>query len=219
MSAYFVEKETIDLLVSAAVEMKLYAPLSEGRLAPVTTETADLVGQLLWTQNAASVSYRYRRDAGDAETCEMVEAAARYTWTQYSDIKPAAIIGCARNLDYQACETPNYSGSPVHLFCLLIQAEIGKRLAGEGPWGVSASTIGEFATRETRISLAALVRNARRAAPAPVPAPAAIEPKAKAAPKAAKTAPKASAPVIDFKAAAAFRASFQKAHKARSGRA
>lgn len=145
MSCYFVAKETIDLLVSAAVELKIYAPLRDGKFCAVTEQTADLLGQLLWTQNAASVNCRYPDARHDDSARAMLDSAAAYRWQPYIDIKPAAVVGCARNLDYQACETQDYNGSATHLFCLTIQAEMAKKLVGETIWGVDAESIGKHA--------------------------------------------------------------------------
>lgn len=167
MSAYFVSKATIDLMISAAIELKMYASFGHDH-GPVTAARADMLGKMLWQANAESLGARY----GDRASDYAAEIDG-YRWTQYVSITNAAIIGCARSFDYQACETDTYRGSDAHEFAMRLQAEVGKKLAGEGPWGVddlgngSDYDIAKYARK---------VRNTPAPAPRPVRAPCPVAP-------------------------------------------
>ncbi len=144
MSAYFLPKTHIDLLVSAAVEWSLWArlpdvgpPASLGQIAPAH---ADAIGRTLWTENAASVRRRYGLSSAGEEACAYRELIAGYRWTRWTGIDPAAVIGFVRCYDYQSCEHAAWQASDARDFSIRLMAEAAERLAkatlGEAsyPW-------------------------------------------------------------------------------------
>ena len=99
MSAFFLPKTHIDLLVSAAVEWKLWAarPDAGGGLGETGAEHADAIGRMLWKENAASVRHRYQScEHANWRLCEardftmrlMAEAAQRLAMATLGDDYP-----------------------------------------------------------------------------------------------------------------------------------
>jgi hypothetical protein len=58
LSAFTFNKDTIDLLVSAAI-VTAATPTASGTAVQRTVHIADRVGQALWKENVASVNHRY----------------------------------------------------------------------------------------------------------------------------------------------------------------
>jgi hypothetical protein len=99
MSAYVVDKELIDRLVSGALHAKLF-----------DREKATEMGQMLWRENVVSVAYRYSlatRNAQELAEYEGDVEAYEYTAPETCPDCGAGsdeIIRAIDCLDYQSCE-------------------------------------------------------------------------------------------------------------------
>ena len=100
MSAYVVDKETIDQLITGALRAKLF-----------DREEATEKGQMLWRENVISVSYRYNlptRDATELAQYEGDVEAYEYEPVEVDGPAMARVIDC---LDYQSCEHDGWQES------------------------------------------------------------------------------------------------------------
>lgn len=131
MSAFFLPKTHIDLLVSAAVEWKLWAarPDAGGGLGETGAEQADAIGRMLWKENAASVRHRYDLAPGSEESMAYAELVAGYRWARWFDVNPAAVVGFVRCYDYQSCEHADWRLCEARDFTMRLMAEAAERLA------------------------------------------------------------------------------------------
>lgn len=116
MSAYIVDTATIDAICYAARRYDLdlriglaweYVTAAKIDAYPPHGDTigghrTDVIGQILLEQNYRSVNYRYREDE--------VAPAFRPSNRSYS---LGEMLGCCRNYDYQACETPDYGDTGI----------------------------------------------------------------------------------------------------------
>jgi len=103
MSAYVVDKETIDILIAGALRAKLFGE-----------DEATEKGQMLWRENVISVSYRYNLPTRDAT--ELAQYEGDVEAYEYAPCAPTgqeidAAIGC---LDYQSCEHDGWEESAAH---------------------------------------------------------------------------------------------------------
>ena len=103
MSAYVVDKETIDTLIAGALRAKLFGE-----------DEATEKGQMLWRENVISVSYRYNLPTRDAT--ELAQYEGDVEAYEYAPCAPTgqeidAAIGC---LDYQSCEHDGWEESAAH---------------------------------------------------------------------------------------------------------
>ena len=103
MSAYVVDKETIDQLIAGALRAQLFGE-----------SEATEKGQMLWRENVISVSYRYDLPTRDAtELAEYEREVEAYTFEPceptHRDIDEA--IGC---LIYQSCEHDGWQASAAY---------------------------------------------------------------------------------------------------------
>jgi hypothetical protein len=117
MSAYVVDKELIDRLVSGALHAKLF-----------NREQATEKGQMLWRENVVSVAYRYSLATRNAqELAEYEGDVEAYEYTP-PDTCPdcgagsAEIISAIDCLDYQSCEHDGWQASAA--YALLAQLRI-----------------------------------------------------------------------------------------------
>lgn len=97
MSAYLVDREHIDTIVTAACAWEVILP-----------SEADILGQVLWTANLLSVATRYPGDrSGDRPgpiglTDDEIQS---YTFTPVPGLIDPDVVACAVScLGYQACE-------------------------------------------------------------------------------------------------------------------
>jgi hypothetical protein len=114
MSAFILQDDTIDLLVTAGLYgvgidggLRVY---HEGEILTYNRyEHADILGTLLKTANYESVNYRYK------ESTEM--EGYRYNGTDITQyiggvvIPWGQVLKSARCYEYQSCETPEWGGS------------------------------------------------------------------------------------------------------------
>jgi hypothetical protein len=107
MSAYVVDKETIDTLIAGGLRAELFMPCD------ATTN-----GQMLWRENVVSVSFRYNLPTRDAtELAEYERDVEAYTFEPCSPTAQQidSAIDC---LDYQSCEHDEWEASEA---CKLLQ--------------------------------------------------------------------------------------------------
>ena len=103
MSAYVVDKETIDTLIAGALRARLFG-----------IDEATEKGQMLWRENVTSVSFRYNLPTRDAtELAQYERDVEAYTYAA-CDPDGAAIIDAIDCLDYQSCEHDGWHASAAH---------------------------------------------------------------------------------------------------------
>ena len=103
MSAYVVDKETIDTLIAGALRARLFGE-----------DEATEKGQMLWRENVISVSYRYNLPTRDATELAQYEGDVEaYEYAPCAPTGPEidAAIDC---LDYQSCEHDGWEASAAH---------------------------------------------------------------------------------------------------------
>jgi hypothetical protein len=103
MSAYVVDKETIDTLIAGALRAKLFGE-----------NEATEKGQMLWRENVISVSFRYNLPTRDATELAQYEGDCEaYEFTPCDPTGPEIVraIDC---LDYQSCEHDGWEASAAH---------------------------------------------------------------------------------------------------------
>jgi hypothetical protein len=117
MSAWIVSKEHIDLMVAAALKVRM-----EGL-------SRDALGQMLWDANYKSINARYRK----------FEDAPEYRF----DAGPREInvVSALKQIDcyeYQTCEFDGWKDSKAFEFCQSLRAALIGELPGydDAPWGV-----------------------------------------------------------------------------------
>jgi hypothetical protein len=116
MSAFVVSTAHIDTIVSAAIDLELFAARTDhGTLERVCHETATAFGTMLLAELVATYTFRYR-------PCVRAGIAAK-------------VLDC---FDYQSCETDNYEKSLAYAFTCRMAKALNKHLAGyeAAPWGI-----------------------------------------------------------------------------------
>jgi len=110
MSAYLVEYEHINYLVGAMLcpatvrlmPFSYWSP-TQKRCVEVRSEDASAVGQMLWEENAKSVSYRYK---------EAKKTLGPYHRRRhYRAFDPIQLYKACECLGYQSCEHPEWDTS------------------------------------------------------------------------------------------------------------
>lgn len=110
MSAYIVNKQTIDVIVKG-FEIYNVNYIAENYKAPIqiiinAQEMRNGIGQSLLDQNYNSVNYRYREDTQTPKY--------EYEDVPFEDFNEGLLYGCIECFEYQACETNDYFNSPMH---------------------------------------------------------------------------------------------------------
>lgn len=142
MSAWFLSKLNIDLIVQGAIQIGLRAylpPANEPQT--ITEENASALGRMLWEENARSVAFRYRNDGNDSAA--NYEMAREYVYAKRRPpgdvdqiLSGVALLKLTQCLNYQACECSDYQQSNA---ALALNAMIGRLLTaghlngGTGP--------------------------------------------------------------------------------------
>ena len=153
MSAYVVEKEHIDYLLTVGLDWKdlkwfvydlpgdedymrgqPWGPTAiqsaQRRRRTLTLDTADAVGSMLWLENRRSINHRYDEEEEDPEL---------YLYESYgSPADPVAVLKAIRCFEYQSCEHEGWQTSEAKDFCDSLLYEAIRRLPGyeEAVWGV-----------------------------------------------------------------------------------
>ena len=102
----------------------------EGQWRELKAEDCDRVGQLLWDENLASVSYRYPKDFA-------VEIAAARDEGGYVYRHPVQALVSLDYYEYQSCEHPGWKSSEAHAFVAYLKDKVIRLLPGYGQavWG------------------------------------------------------------------------------------
>jgi hypothetical protein len=149
MSAYQVDPTTIDLIVSKAIELRLYT----NRCEYVTEANASIYANLLWNENAKSIAYRY------AEPISTIEP---YEFTLYDNVRPRAATGCLNCYAYQACEHPEWPTSDAHDFCARLTRRLLNSILTDVPWGVEGDPIPLGHADKALLRLSSLIPRQRK---------------------------------------------------------
>jgi hypothetical protein len=135
MSAFIVENDLIDALLSYAIDHRLsyWNPGAKTRV-DVTAFNAEEVGRILLDENVASVGYRYegRIDADEKNS------APSYRFRRYTrPLGPVEIIKAVHCLEYQSCEHPGWEASLAWRICQEIKSKACHELPGydAANWG------------------------------------------------------------------------------------
>jgi hypothetical protein len=132
MSAFIVNKEHIDALITFMVEKRVsYWNEATRERVNVTRFNATETGQILWDENFRSVNYRYHED----------EKPEVYRFTYRLDrVPPVQIIKAVHCLDYQSCETDDWETTLAHRVLDAILSAACRSLPGyeEAYWGIKA---------------------------------------------------------------------------------
>jgi hypothetical protein len=100
MSAYVVDKGTIDTLIAGALRARLFGE-----------DEATEKGKMLWWENVVSVAYRYSLATRNAqELAEYEGDVGAYTYAP-CDPDGRAIVDAIGCLDYQSCEHDGWEAS------------------------------------------------------------------------------------------------------------
>jgi hypothetical protein len=145
MSAMFVSKCDIDLLVSARRVFASAVRIGE-RYDRADRVNPDDLGRLLWAENVRSLRHRYPTDRDDHRAFDREVLA--YAFTAYRDLKPGLIGRLAEFYEYQTCEHPDWRASDAFFALGELRVELVKLLPGadDAPWGVAEdSDIASFA--------------------------------------------------------------------------
>ena len=145
ISAFIVDKVTIDLLVSAAMDsvpayghygaFSYYNPFgtdSADRRHEVTRATATKTGAMLLTECIKSVAYRYNDEPlEDLPGPATVTRPEYYAWTDHRiKLTPAEIAGTIGCFEYQSCEHPEWHTSDAQAFCHELREAVLNNLPG-----------------------------------------------------------------------------------------
>ena len=118
MSAFILEGDTIDLLVTALINTALVTPTTDREKAVLSLSQDDL-GDLLWQENRLSVEYRYN----DQHTLPA------YTWaivpelavTHPAPLHLVTLDKQRRCYEYQTCEHTTWRASDAHTLARLLE--------------------------------------------------------------------------------------------------
>lgn len=144
MSAYIVDKVTIDLLVSAGIEFAHDQGIHwNGSSNPtlweprqVTRKTADEIGRMLWAENLASVAHRYPGDMSGSRPGPVGFADAdveTYRWEPVRDVErgPLAVLSVLATYEYQSGENVmRWDHSEARRYCDALRKAAIQRIRG-----------------------------------------------------------------------------------------
>ena len=135
MSAFIVDKDTIDVIVCAARDQ------ADQRSSPgMMPEELDALGCMLWRENLASVEYRYPDDTDGNRPgpCDFRDADVDEYHFPLMARNPAHIqvIKTIHCYEYQSCEHPGWDTSRAHTVCQSLQDFLVRLLPGyqEAAW-------------------------------------------------------------------------------------
>ena len=123
MSAYQVHPDTIDLIVSFYESDEWTRDFDPQK-----------TGEMLWQENARSVAHRYHEAPNPTPY--------RYRIVPLAQITPVAVLKSIDCLDYQSCETDDWTETPASRLLQRVRAVAIRRLPGyeSAPWGWTRST-------------------------------------------------------------------------------
>lgn len=158
MSAWIVDKTTIDLLITAGLARHAMAGVMRWRVPPhdqrqpatsdgtrpgeLNRTTADAVGSMLWAENYASVLHLYPEDEADGlpgPAAFAGEETLTYEWEAVpGTLDPVVVLASIACYEYQSCEHDGWHTSQAHAFCLALKNHMIRQLPGfsDAPWGL-----------------------------------------------------------------------------------
>lgn len=169
MSAFIVEKSTVDAIVTYAVgsirrvhTCRAMSPNEEAIGGCVYTEryTPQQIGQILWDENRISVDYRYREK--NAPT-PYVYSPTVNGWVEPNKMRallPIDVIKLCHCLEYQSCEHAEWDSSWAKDFLDRVVSRALRELPGyeDAPWGLYHRP----ANRDLPVSIKTLASPRRR---------------------------------------------------------
>jgi hypothetical protein len=124
MSAYIVSHDTIDVLVTFAIDNRINFRV--GNVDCVSElASATEIGKLLLLENERSVQFRYPGDDNAGLPGTVGERASNYEFKR-SECLREFMREHADEYDYQACETNDYEQSVAYQIIQAIEAELEK---------------------------------------------------------------------------------------------
>jgi hypothetical protein len=114
-----------------------------GLIRTLTKESASRVGQILVSQNLASVNARYSEEE---TVSQYVYKRSLRPWGDY----PVEILKAIHGYEYQACETRDFPETEAYRICRAIEKAMIGRLPGYSEseaWSINRSTLTEFDRR------------------------------------------------------------------------
>ena len=146
MSAFMVNKEHIDCLVSAALSADHWNRFSyyhDGERHIVEYAEADATGQMLWNENILSINHRYPDTVANLAACPGKIADAEngfvYRYGQLpAPVNPVVVLSAIACYEYQTCEHPTWEQSAAFAFCQALRRQMIHQLPGykEAPWSI-----------------------------------------------------------------------------------
>ncbi len=147
MSAFVVSKAHIDYMVRAATVLRYnHCPLTwiwgieretgnyERATLPRGDDSRELeVGQMLWDENVASVSFRYPDDDGAGDVYSMAPPMMGL------DPEPVQVLKAIQCYEYQSCEHGGWEASEAKAFCDSLRSRTISGLPGydDAAWGIA----------------------------------------------------------------------------------
>ncbi|QRM34895.1 hypothetical protein [Microvirga sp. VF16] len=138
MSANFIDKLHIDVLVSGAIDLACTARLVKGgALLDILPENGEQLGKILWAENARSVNYL---DAllGHGSNPALDEIVGFYGFEYRPNLCPTVVSKALVSYEHQACECPDYPETVAYDFASRLARRLIKKLPGweKAPWGI-----------------------------------------------------------------------------------
>jgi hypothetical protein len=133
MSAFIVDYDHINAILSWAIKQECYVPDAAGELEKITAENADTFGQVLADENCRSHNYRYADENTDA---------LDYVFRPFPiELTTGELIRACACLDYQSCETPDWHKTHAYQILLHIRSratyETKEYETCESAWGIN----------------------------------------------------------------------------------
>jgi hypothetical protein len=147
MSAYMVEREHIQYLLSAAMSRQInksggmFTWFHAGHRYELNYSTADAVGQMLWDENRRSIEARYPDTAEDFTNAPgpigedfVYSHTHAPVWSTYDPVQVLKSVDC---LEYQSCEHDGWKDSQAKVFLLMLSNSATYALPGydDAKWG------------------------------------------------------------------------------------
>jgi len=137
MSAYIVDKATIDAIVTVWCALE-GVDTQRTEQAPLFGYDADhasatAIGQALWNENYRSMNYRYQGRAEEAANGAPVYRFESVPLPRDLNSALPRAMGAIRGLNYQACECDDYEDSRAFALLTDLQSTIRARLGKHDP--------------------------------------------------------------------------------------
>ncbi len=134
MSAFEVNRDHIDYLLSAAIAYNIPYGTVSWKGERVTITNADEVGTALLNMNVASVNERY--DEGEFEGRW---SPGEYRFRRWPAVSPVQVLKGIHCYQYQSCEHPGWKESEAYRFCKALERAAIQHLDGyeEADWEIA----------------------------------------------------------------------------------